>query len=204
MDYLFKNVFYMLGISLKDSVTSIDPWQFFTAITSIAFISLISGYFGAYIKQKGQDKAILEGLAEINGKIESIKLDHSKKLEDYTHKNRFQLVALEKRLAAYQQSYAYWVALSNKISYGPQEISQIVLECQTWFQNNCLYLDKEVGEAFWAALMAASSHHGLTVGQAPVADAAENRQTFYNFKTVLAKNFDLPAICYNDNKDSQC
>ena len=187
----------MLGISLKDSATSIDPWQFFTAITSIAFISLMSGYFGAYIKQKGQDKAILEGLAEINSKIESIKLDHSKKLEDYAHKNRFQLVALEKRLTAYQQSYALWLKLKRSDIYSQQAQNETVAECRIWWENNCLYLDKEVNEAFYAATNAAAYHHEFTAGQASKPDTKENLDTIDNFAKVLAKNLDLPAICQN-------
>lgn len=172
-------------------------WHFLILAIVTGTTSAISAYFIEYFKKKAQHKAILEEIESITKITEQVKADFSRILDDYSLNNRLRTIAVEKRLEAYQQSYVLWLKLRRSNINNLQLCNEVVEECRIWWEHNCLYLDKEVGEAFFAATNAAANHHELTAGQASNEEAKVNRETLRNFANVLAKNLDLPAICQN-------
>lgn len=59
----------------------------------------------------------------------------------------FRLVALDKRLEAHQQAFVLWKKLVSA-AHNEGHRHEIVLTCQQWWIDNCLYLDPEVRKAF--------------------------------------------------------
>lgn len=69
-------------------------------------------------------------------------------------RNQFRLAALDKRLEKHQEAFALWQSLVSAV-HRPEERTKVVLQCQDWWYNNCLYLSPKAREAFRRAYMAA-------------------------------------------------
>lgn len=74
--------------------------------------------------------------------------------------DRYRLAAIEKRLQAHQEAFALWRRLLAHV-HCEDEIGAVVMECQTWWNNNCLYLEEKARTAFWKAYMQALMHKDL-------------------------------------------
>lgn len=66
-----------------------------------------------------------------------------------------------KRLQTHQEAYTLWRKLVATV-YDSKKIGDTVIECQEWWNNNCLYLSSDASTAFQSAYLAAS-HHGRFV-----------------------------------------
>lgn len=75
-------------------------------------------------------------------------------------RHQLRIAALEKRLEAHQHAYTLWRKLlfADKRS---KEIYDVVMECQDWWENNCLYLSSSAREAFFRAYHSARDHADL-------------------------------------------
>lgn len=71
--------------------------------------------------------------------------------------DRYRLAAIEKRLQAHQEAFALWIKLLSKV-HSENEIGAVVMECQTWWENNCLYLEEKARKAFRTAYTCAFNH----------------------------------------------
>lgn len=73
---------------------------------------------------------------------------------DANLQQQLRLAALDKRIQAHQDAYAKWQSLrfTNRPS---KEYNELILHCQDWWNNNCLYLTAEAREAFKKAYIAA-------------------------------------------------
>ena len=71
-------------------------------------------------------------------------------VERYRHKNRFQLVAIDKRLEVHQKAYALCAKLLEVIQehQDEPELSDAVGECRYWWSENCLYLSCKMRKKF--------------------------------------------------------
>ena len=88
-------------------------------------------------------------------------------------RNQLHLAALDARLAAHQKAYSLWWKLRGAI-YNPAEIGKVIWECQDWWINNNLYLDRDVREAFYGAYMVAGTHQSLTQVSPKTPQSAED------------------------------
>ncbi len=60
---------------MLDGVGGVDPWL----VILITIIGLASGYFGAYLKEKGKNTATKEDIADLTRKVEEVKSEISEK-----------------------------------------------------------------------------------------------------------------------------
>jgi hypothetical protein len=68
-------------------------------------------------------------------------------------KDRFRLVALEKRLQVHQEAYKLWLEMFGSLH--DNKINEIAWKCEEWWNGNCLYLDSKTREAFREAFLQA-------------------------------------------------
>jgi hypothetical protein len=71
--------------------------------------------------------------------------------------NQLRLAAIDRRLATHQEAYTLWRRLIANV-HNQETIGAVVLECQDWWDKNCLFLDPKAREAFRRAYLAASDH----------------------------------------------
>lgn len=72
--------------------------------------------------------------------------------------DRYRLAALERRLQAHQEAFELWRKLISH-THEPDKIGTVVMQCQEWWDRNCLYLEERARTAFRLAYMSALNHH---------------------------------------------
>jgi len=166
----------------------------------IGIIVLIASFIGSYIRRKGQNLATKEDISEITNKIEGIRADYAKELENYLHHNRLKMAALDKRLLAYQQAYTLWLRLRRSVHNKSKNID-MVIKCQDWWEKNCLYLDMESRKAFLSSTHAVALHPDLIGGQATSDELKENWRYINECGKTLIKSAGLPSFGENELKE---
>ena len=152
--------------AIKDAF-SFGWWEYSIAIG----ILISSGFLSSYFNYKGKNFATKEDIANLTDIVEAIKFEYSNKVEELNQQNRIiiekmnykhqlKLAALEKRLEAHQKAYSFWRKLLEEISY-QKHIDKTVMECQTWWESNCLYLSSNVRSSFQYAFSAAFKYNDL-------------------------------------------
>lgn len=127
--------------------------------------------------------ALLTVFGGLIGSLATIGIAHA------SRKDVLRLAAVEKRLAAHQEAYELWCRLLRHLL--DQKLGhETAVECQAWWQKNCLYLDARSRAAFWAGTVDAAMYHELKTVNDP-------RETFKRLESVLrclAEGVGLPAI----------
>lgn len=94
----------------------------------------------------------------ITGALISEFSHHQSAREERRHQLR--LAALDRRLQAHQEAFSLWRRIMNDMS-DPMKLSQTVMDCQEWWNNNCLYLDPDARQSFSQAYLSASTYPTL-------------------------------------------
>lgn len=155
----------------------------------------------AYSAEKGKNLATKEDIAGITREIESVRSEYAKQLQMFGHENalerdadqrrhQFSMAALDQRLAAHQKAFALWREMIVQAT--ARENSKFLVECQTWWEEHCLYLTPEASNAFWRALSAAAFHQqALGVGGKTVED---NWDKLIAAGSVITSSVQLPGL----------
>jgi len=69
-------------------------------------------------------------------------------VQKYDRKDKFRLVAIEKRLQAHQKAYALWYKLIWVIHSPSADRILVTKEARNFWLNNCLYLEKNTRKEF--------------------------------------------------------
>jgi len=171
---------------------------------------LIGQFLPSYVRKKGENLATKEDIASITAKIEEVRAgyalflqqhshEHEKHLERVNREHAMRMAALEKRLEAHQQAYALWRKLVANV-HQRDKIGAIILECQDWWQNHCLYLDPEARQAFYMAYSSAHLHPNLLGGERSEEAARmvrENWQHIIGAGDVIVRGAALPPLGAN-------
>jgi hypothetical protein len=170
------------------------------SIFIIGIIVLFASFFGSYIRRKGQNLATREDISEITEKIEGIRADYAKQIENHSHHNRLKMAALDKRLEAYQQAYTMWLQLRRSV-HNKDKNTDMIIKCQKWWEENCLYLDMESRKAFMSSIHAVALHPDLTGGQATKDEVKENRRYIDECGETLIRSAGLPSFGEDELKE---
>lgn len=169
--------------------------QIIEILLIILFFFLLKNYLPSYFSEKGKNLATKEDIAVITKQSEEIKNLYSKQmenlvqqnriiLEEYKNKNQLRLAALDKRLEAHQKAYVLWKEAAHSI-HNSDKINEIVIECQNWWHNNCLYLTADARDAFWNSFMAASLHKDLLESHKAIRSEETKKEVKENWHTIM-------------------
>ena len=139
----------------------------FFGISSDALLSLISAIIGGLIATSSQAWVSAQD-----------------------RENQLRLAAIERRLIAHQEAYALWRKLI--FTSEDKDFENVVLECQSWWNNNCLFLDPKSREAFFDAYTAAGDRPLL-----PNRDTnalMENVRMTAKAGEIIVRGISLPTI----------
>jgi hypothetical protein len=118
---------------------------------------------------------------------------------DLTQTGNLRLAAMDKRLQAHQDAYFLWTKLYGAMH--TNELMGIVLECQAWWNQNCLFLEETVREDFSVAVFSASTHDNLIrMSQGDFSAKSgvdENWARILKPSTTIQRAMALPAIAPN-------
>lgn len=140
------------------------------AISGAVLYRVAARFLSGYLPEKGKNLATKEDVGRITDIVEEVKREHAEQMREVSHRfdlmleekkssNQLRVAALDRRLDAHQQAFALWRKLFNSI-HGP-DITDVVIECQNWWDNNCLYLEPAAREAFANAYAAADLHRAI-------------------------------------------
>lgn len=177
------------------------------AIAGLA--ALVKWYLPSYLTEKGKNLATKEDLAAITREVESVRHEYAVRLENLAQQNRLileqgsrrhqlRMAALDRRLDIHQQAYLLWVKLVGSV-YRENQLGDVVMECQDWWQRHCLYLDGSARQAFRDAYMAATHHHDLVKAHEDAQVLGESWATIMRAGELVVTAVELPPIAGVDS-----
>lgn len=114
-------------------------------------------------------------------------------------RHQLRIAALEKRLAAHQHAYTWW----RKLLFADKrtkEIYDVVMGCQDWWENNCLYLSASARDAFLKAYQSASLHADLLAAHAEAELVKSAHQDVERAGKLIVEGVNLPPISELETK----
>lgn len=169
------------------------------ALLATGLVWLLAGKFlPAYVIAKAQNVATKEDVAEITGKVESVKAQYAASLEIQKAVHSLRMAALDRRLQAHQEAFTLWRGIIGTVH--TPEVGQAVLECQAWWEKNCIYLEPEIRAAFVDAYQAASSHAALVQDRGHPELVKKNWLRITSFPNMLFAAVKLPELSTVETK----
>lgn len=166
---------------------------------------LLLPFLGEYGKRKAQNLADKHDVKQLTALIEGVKHDYQMVLEQLKGRNQLRLAAVDRRLQAHQDAFRLWRKLARKLY--SEELTGVLLECQEWWEANCLFLSAEARSAFHAAMWAAHGHEDFVswAREARSDDAMrqvrENRDVLTRAGEVIVQGADLPSLGERESQD---
>lgn len=105
------------------------------------------------------------------------------------------MAALDKRLAAHQEAFAHWRKIFRAMHQ--PDLNKELEAAQTWWEENCLYLDAKSRKAFHACIMAAYNHKSYLDGPRSEDNkklVTENWGVIMRPGIVLVEGVNLPGL----------
>ena len=173
------------------------------ATASGVVVLLIRSFLPSYFSEKGKNLATKEDIGEITAAVESVKEDYTKRLKELEHQNalvleqlrmnqQLRLAAVEKRLAAHQEAFTLWRRLIA--SAYDDALGSVVLECQDWWNKNCLYLSAEARDAFNRSYMLAQDHRTLAQSNRDLDAVKKYSQIIFAAGEAIVAGVELPSL----------
>jgi hypothetical protein len=169
--------------------------------------AVVGAYYGSYLREKGKNRATSEDIDQLTRSVEDVKTANAKQLAELSHQNsllieqlksrqQLRLAAIDKRLQAHQEAFSYWRKILAAV-HG-EDIGKVVIECQTWWEQNSLYLEPQVRDAFNRAYHSAAGHRSLVDvrhrDDSAVAAVRENWNLIMAAGNIIMEAVELPAV----------
>ena len=114
-------------------------------------------------------------------------------------KHQLRMAAAERRLEAHQQAFSLWRKLVHTV-HDEKEISNVVAECQQWWENNCLYLSPDARKKFRFAYVCAASHRDFVKDRSNPKLVTENWSNITDAGEAIVSGVELPTLGENEAK----
>jgi hypothetical protein len=112
--------------------------------------------------------------------------------------NQLRLAAIDRRLEVHQQAYTLWRRLLANLG-NEKNLGDVVLECQAWWEKNCLYLDPNARQIFVRAYLSAGSHAVMVLSR-DTNLIEKNYQAIIDAGPAIVAGVSLPSIGEFENK----
>ena len=136
------------------------------ALIGATLVSMLAwcfrSYLGSYLAKKAENLATKQDIQIVTRLQEEVKAEFTQLLEYQRSEAQLRLAVVERRFQAHQEAHSLWIRLSQKVH--SDEIGNVVIECQNWWDENSLYLDPNARRAFRLAYHAAFDHRDLIQG----------------------------------------
>lgn len=182
-------------------------------VTTFVLALFVTGHLPAYFREKGKNLATKEDIEAITRTVEAVRAEYASDLQERSLEGQRQrdrasrmhemrLADIARRLEAHQQAYTLWRRLLSSMHSGT--LLSVVVECQSWWETHCLYLDEEAREAFLAAYHAAAGHKQLLEGTdrsaENVRNIRENMERVSGAGEVIVRGAALPSLAEREHE----
>lgn len=167
---------------------NLTPWWGYGLLVVIPFFA---AFLGAFVKKKAEITATKKYTEELQ------KVSHQNQLllEEYKMHNSLRMAAIDKRLQVHQEAFTLWKELFSAVH--TEKIGDVVMKCQNWWNENCLYLSPESREAFHTACQCAFNHSNLLNVPPNMKDKEMIDSNFKNITIageIIASSVELPPL----------
>lgn len=158
----------------------------FTAWISIKY------YLSSYLSEKGKNLATKEDIAEITDQVEAVRTQYSTLIEELKARHQLRLAAVDRRIQTHQEAFTLWRKLFSATH--TENIGKVVIECQTWWEENCIYLEPRVRSSFVTAYNAAHLHNTFITSRSNPEEVKANWAKITSFPNELFEAIQLPKL----------
>ncbi|MFC5522322.1 hypothetical protein [Polaromonas jejuensis] len=169
-----------------------------TAAACVVAYLIIRFHLSAYLGEKGKNLATKEDIAGITKLVEDVRAPYLASVENLKGKHQLRMAAIDVRLRAHQEAFTLWREVLGAVH--SEEIGKTVIKCQTWWEQNCIYLEPKVRDGFVDAYSAASSHGQLVQGRSDVELVKDNWSRIIKFPNTLFEAVELPGLTEGEAK----
>jgi hypothetical protein len=173
------------------------------ATASGVVVLLVRSFLPTYVSEKGKNLATKEDIGAITRIVESVREDYSKRLKELEHQNalvleqlrinqQLRLAAVEKRLAAHQEAFTLWRRLIAAAH--DDSLVEVVLECQDWWNKNCLYLSADARDAFNRSYLLAKDYRTLAQSNRDQDSARRYLEIIHSAGEAIVQGVELPSL----------
>lgn len=184
---------------LRGLVTLFAGFGIGAVVAAIMAAMLLKHYLPAYLNEKGKNLATREDIAAITREVERVRIEYGALLEELKARHQLRLAAIDRRLQAHQEAFTHWRSLIA----GPEESGKAVIECQGWWEKNCLYLEPNVRQAFVVAYSNAHLRAEFVRASADSKLITEAWDKVKAFPDVLFAAIQLPGLSELEAKTLQ-
>lgn len=118
------------------------------AVVAAVVVFLLMKGAVSYMGEKGKNLATKEDIEAITDKVKGVEHAYNLLLEEVKSQNSLRMAALDRRLQAHQEAFTLWRKL---VLHARDDFEDVMVEVQDWWEKNCLYLGKDVSNAFVTA-----------------------------------------------------
>ncbi len=184
---------------LRGLVTLFAGFGLGAIVAAVVTALLLKHYLPAYLNEKGKNLATREDIAAITREVERVRNEYGALLEEVKARHQLRLAAIDRRLQAYQEAFTLWRSLIT----GPEQSGKAVIECQTWWEKNCLYLEPGVRQAFVVAYSNAHLRAEFVRAHADSKLITEAWDKVKAFPDILFAAIQLPGLSELETKALQ-
>jgi hypothetical protein len=174
-----------------------------TLISVACALLLWRSYLPAYAAEKAKNLATREDVQDITRRVEEVKTLYATQIKELEHQNalvlerlradqQLRMAAAEKRLAVHQEAFTLWRKLH--MNAHSDQVNKVVLECQEWWEQNCLYLAPQARDSFNRAYFAASLHRQLVQDHSNAESMKANWQLILVAGEHIVSGVELPSL----------
>jgi hypothetical protein len=156
-------------------------------------VGAVFGIFLTYFHEKAKNFAIMQDIGRITEQIENVKQQNILVLEEVRGRHQLRLAALDRRLQAHQEAFTLWRKLLSK-AHKADEIGNFVMDCQDWWDKNCLYLSPEARLAFRTAYQSAFDHKDFLTDKSNTELIRENWKRIEYAGNAIVQGAELPPL----------
>lgn len=171
-------------------ITSIGIFGLGMTTACFVGLALLRFFVPSYLAEKGRNLATKEDIATITREMERVRHEYGVLLEELKARNQMRAASLDRRLQAHQEAFSHWRSLVA----GSAERSTAIIECDSWWEKNCLYLEPAVSKAFFEAYRNARLHDEFLQIRADAKLIKETYEEMLAFPDVLFECVKLPPL----------
>jgi hypothetical protein len=173
-------------------VAVLDRFSIGVLTTGLVAYFFIKHFLSSYLTEKGKNLATREDVESVTRKVEEVRTQYTSLVEELKARHQLRLAAIDRRIQVHQEAFTLWRKVMQTVH--TETVGTDVLECQSWWELNCIYLEPAVREGFVTAYRAALEHRVLLGGRAEVNVIESNWKKFTDFPNILFQAVKLPAL----------
>lgn len=178
--------------ALLVSVNTLNWASVLVTVSATTLFATLGGFFGAYLAEKGKNRAIKEDIREITKNVEIVRVEFTGAIEALKGGYALRAAVQSKMLETHQQAFARWwelTSLAGKRGAGPE-----IKKHELWWEHNCLYLTPAARDAFTAAVHAAYHHESLIQSNKLPKEIRANFDKVVVLGNIILKEAQIPEI----------